>query len=449
MRFRAMKTGVVAVMVAFLSSGCGLVLVNGANPGVPGDPIRITTPAHRSALGSVTTVPVSVSVPGVQAASLRFTFMTGSRYGHDLDVTPRFTVRNGTATATLGAADFAPGLSRLVVSGVPNGGGPRVTRDAVWSWEPGIDVSGAPGCEFLGQARCHLPFPNNWFTEADSRTPTGRRVHFAPGSMPANQAGVRIDPAEWNRNDGFSPGSAIVVLVPEVDLARSGAAPVTDIGRSLRPDQPIVLLDATTGERWPFFAELDANATTPGTRSLIIRPARNFHEGHRIVVGLRHLRRADGSVINASRAFQVYRDVIPTFVPTIEQRRPAMNSTIAALERNGVDRVSLFLAWDFTVASTQSIAGRSLHIRDDAFASLGGAAPSFTVTNVENDVSPSIFRRVTGTVSVPNYLTGTGAPGSRLHYADGAGPDALPTRNGSFAAPFICNIPRLSSTLGS
>ena len=29
------------------------------------------------------------------------------------------------------------------------------------------------------------------------------------------------------------------------------------------------------------------------------------------------------------------------------------------------------------------------------------------------------------------YLTGTGAPGSRFNYAPGAGPDALPVRNGA------------------
>ena len=54
-----------------------------------------------------------------------------------------------------------------------------------------------------------------------------------------------------------------------------------------------------------------------------------------------------------------------------------------------------------------------LHIRDDAFASLHGAAPAFTVTDVQNDVDDRITRRVTGTFTVPNYLTGDGSPGNR------------------------------------
>ena len=76
-----------------------------------------------------------------------------------------------------------------------------------------------------------------------------------------------------------------------------------------------------------------------------------------------------------------------------------------------MDRDGLYLAWDFTVASDENLTERSLHIRDDAFASLNGAAPAFTVTNVQDDVSPTIWRRVTGTVAVPLYLTGNGSPG--------------------------------------
>ena len=76
-----------------------------------------------------------------------------------------------------------------------------------------------------------------------------------------------------------------------------------------------------------------------------------------------------------------------------------------------------------------------LHIRDDAFASLqGAAAPRSPSPSVQDNVDASIFRRVTGTFTVPNYLTGDGSPGNRFDYAAGAGPDALPVRNGNFTA---------------
>jgi hypothetical protein len=267
--------------------------------------------------------------------------------------------------------------------------------------------------------------------------------------MNANASGVRVNPAEWNRNDGFSPGSMILSYVAGLDLARTGAAPITDIGASLRADQPIVLLDATTGQRWPFFAELDSQGAPADPHSLIIRPAKNLTEGHRYVVALRELRDASGALIPASRGFQLYRDRIPTFSGAIEGRRSHFERVFADLRHAGIRRGDLDLAWDFTVASAKSLASRVLHIRDDAFASLHGGVPQFTVTQVEDNVDDQIFRRVTGTFTIPNYLTGNGSSGNGFNYAPGAGPDALPVRNGDQTAGFICNIPRSATTDGN
>ena len=84
-------------------------------------------------------------------------------------------------------------------------------------------------------------------------------MRFDPSSMPVNVEGVHIDPTEWNRNDGFSPGSPILTYVPGLDLEASGVPDQTRIRDSLRPTAPIVLLDADTGERVPYWAELDAS----------------------------------------------------------------------------------------------------------------------------------------------------------------------------------------------
>mgnify|MGYP000523468483 CR=1 FL=1 len=71
---------------------------------------------------------------------------------------------------------------------------------------------------------------------------------------------------------------------------------------------------------------------------------------------------------------------------------------------------------------------------DEAFASLNGGAPAFSVTSVQDNVDDRIFRRVTGTFTVPSYLTGDGSPGNRFNYGGNTGPDALPVRNGDFTA---------------
>ncbi|MFI7623270.1 hypothetical protein [Micromonospora echinofusca] len=314
--------------------------------------------------------------------------------------------------------------------------------------------TGPQDCDPIDPAACLLPFPNDYFTVPDRSSPTGKRVRFAASAMPANARGNPIDPTEWNRQDGFSPGSPILVRVPGLDAAASGIAPVTDIGRSLAPDAPIVLLDARTGRRTPYWAELDAHAAgQPERQVLIIRPAVALTEGTRYVVGLRGLRDGTGALIPAPKGFTAY--VTGAGLDGRDRRAPQMKRILADLGRAGVKRHSLYLAWDFTVASRHGLTGRMLAIRDGAFASLRRAAPSFTVTQVTDyppEQEPLIARQVTGTIGVPSYLTGDGGPGSRLHYGPAGGggtpptPNALPTPSGTtVAADFVCNIPRSAS----
>jgi hypothetical protein len=365
------------------------------------------------------------------------------------EISSRLTRDATGATAAIHAADLQPGLTTIKARAARRNGHGNETGYASFSWEPAVGTGSAARCDPIAARRCLMPFPNDFFTVADPTSATGRRVHFDARSMLVNSSGVPVDPTEWNRNDGFSPGAMIVTYIAGLDLARTGAAPITDIGASLRSDQPIVLLDAATGRRWPIWSELDSQADPPDASALIVRVAKNLPEGHRFIVALRDLRDGSGAPIPAERGFQLYRDQIPTFTPAIEARRAHFEQLFTTLERAGIARGHLDLAWDFTVASEQNLAGRLLHIRDDGFATLGGAAPAFTVTNVENNVDDHIARRVTGTFTVPNYLTGDGSPGNRFNYASGAGPDAVPVRNGTLSAGYICNIPKSVSAAGS
>src|SRR5581483_12090255 len=110
-----------------------------------------------------------------------------------------------------------------------------------------LDAPAPDRCDPLDTRLCLFPFPNDFYTVADDTTDTGRRVNLVRESMPTNKDGVHVDPTEWNRNDGFSPGSQIFTFVAGLDLEATGAAHSTDIGRSLEEDAPIVLLDADTG----------------------------------------------------------------------------------------------------------------------------------------------------------------------------------------------------------
>ncbi|MGW9206593.1 hypothetical protein ACWGR4_06360 [Embleya sp. NPDC055664] len=298
---------------------------------------------------------------------------------------------------------------------------------------------GEPGCDPIDPAACLLPFPNDWYTQADRHTETGRRVAFSAAMMPHGAT-----PDAWNRNDGFSPGSTLTTRVPGVDLGRSGAAPVTDVGASLARDAPIVVLDTDTGERWPYWAELDANAVDPTRQALLIHPARNFVPGHHYVVGLRNLRGVDGRLLAAPEAFaKVAGRTLPRRDP-LAARQARLRPVLDRLDRAGVERRGLYLAWDFTVASEHNLTAGMLRMRDDAFGRLGDQAPQFTVTGVKNTTPQEdsrIAREVTGTVTVPSYLDRPGGPtGSTLNLGRDGLPRQLP--GNTQQAQFRCEIPR-------
>jgi hypothetical protein len=309
-----------------------------------------------------------------------------------------------------------------------------------------------PRCDPLDPSLCMQPFPNDYFTVADPSTDTGRRLDLQADAMPQNKAGVPIDPTDFNRADGFSPGSAITVKIPEVETQQAfdntGFVPLTDPGAYSDEDQPAVVIDADTGVRQPIFAELDANPNhyQPGDTAdvnLIIRPTVNFLEGHRYIVALRNLRDASDNPVEAPMAFRVYRDNMATTDPDVEARRAHMDDVLQTLQSDGIDRQDLYLAWDFTVASEHSLAGRALAIRDDALHQLGddtpgdssidGNAPTFHITSVLNTGDPGIpantLREIDGELTnIPCYLNNQDChPGGNFNFQSSGDVNATPT----------------------
>ena len=152
----------------------------------------------------------------------------------------------------------------------------------------------AARCDGVPTKGCLLPFPNDATqTKADKRTPTGRRVALTSAVLPVNKDGAKLDPAEWNRNDGFSPGEPIIVHVPslrsQAAFKASGIVPVNNLARYKAGDQPLLLLDEKTGKRQIVWGELDANADSAASANLIIHPAKNLRPGGRYAVVLRNL----------------------------------------------------------------------------------------------------------------------------------------------------------------
>ncbi len=312
----------------------------------------------------------------------------------------------------------------------------------------------AADCQPYGKSQCLLPFPNNLFTTRDGSTPTGLRVHLPAKAMPVNTKGQRISVAQYDRNDGFSPGSAVIVHVPGLDNAaaftRTGAAALANMSRYAGKRQPIVIVDEQTGRRQLIWSELDANAPNRADTNLLIHPGKNFTEGHTYAVALRGLRKANGKLIAAPRWFARLRDGGP-LPKGLRSQRARYDRIFQALKRAKIGRSNLYEAWDFTVASTKNLTSRMLSIRNQAFAQLGdtnladvkvqGRAPAYTVDSVAQ-LNPQI-KTVKGSFQVPCYLTTCGPTATTGFHYSSRKPDALPTQiaGNTATAQFDCIVP--------
>jgi hypothetical protein len=303
-------------------------------------------------------------------------------------------------------------------------------------------------CDPLETTRCMFPLPNDYFSVLDPTSSSGRRIAFVPEATPRNSGGVPVDPTPWNVLDGFSVGPLALLEIPDLDLATTGAAPITDMARSLDPNAPVVMIDADTGEKQLIWVELDQTGPDPNQRPVMIRVGRNLPNGKRFIIALRNLRDDLGAVIPAGPVFAAYRDGTPTNQVPVEARRPHMEQLFTTLVAAGIPRDDLFLAWDFTTQSVESTSWKLLHMRDDAFDNvLGSSAPAFTVGSIDEPLDPNIFRRVEGTFESPLYLTDGGIPGSQLRLDPNTG---LPKNEGdTFTALFRCIIPYAATTGGA
>ena len=292
-----------------------------------------------------------------------------------------------------------------------------------------------PGCDPLGTGNCLFPWPNDYFTDHG-------HLALTASMMPRNAAGVPIEPSDYNRADGFSPGQTIVLKVPGLDTPgglredRRGADHRS--GAHLRPSPAGRGDQRAHGRRHLIWAELDSNAGSPAATALLIHPAKNFREGERYIVALRNLRDADGKPIAAPRAFQPLPGRDQHRLQVLRAPPPPHGGHLPAAQARGHQAPRPLPRVGLHVASERSLSSRMLSIRDRAFAELGdrnlsdlkvtGSAPKYTIDKVIDYTpaqQPNVRRRIEGHVTVPCYLDQPGCPpGSRFRL----GPDGLPQR---------------------
>jgi len=362
-------------------------------------------------------------------------------------------IRRGLAVAFRGASAV-----RLVALAATFLGILLVSVPAAQAAEPSLT------CQPYSGKACMFPFPDNRLTTPDRASATGLHLNLPQAAMPSNLSNVPIGVAPYNQDDGFSPGSAILLHIPQLDtpqaFSRTHAVGLLNMSAYLAKRAPIMVIDEKTGQRQMIYSQLDANATSAATRNLEILPGSSWQDGHTYVVVLRDLRNAGGHMISAPAWFAKLRD--GKALPAAERSQAKRYATIfKALKRAKVARdSSLYAAWDFTVASTKSLTGRLLSIRDQAFSQLGdsnlgsgqvqGTAPGFSVTSTESTVfgNGKTGTVVIGTYQVPCYLQQCGdSANSGFSFASGGAigsglyPTPTQTSGNVGTADFECIIP--------
>ncbi|MFO0755696.1 MAG: hypothetical protein U0359_04365 [Byssovorax sp.] len=335
----------------------------------------------------------------------------------------------------LACASLALGLSACSSTGDP--APVSCPADTV---KEGLPLLGAD-CDPLVPTQCGFPFPSNVYLQDDPTKPTGKHVVFGPTTLPVQGNGKNMDPALWIDSDGFSPGQPILTHLPGATI--TGLPTQDTIDASLAADSPTVLIDAETGEHIPHFSEIDMALSDEDDvdRTLMIRPVVRLKDSTRYLVAFRHIVDANGKAITPTPVFQALRDKSTASCDvSVGRRRDLYEDIFSRLEKAGVPRGDLQLAWDYTTASRENNTARLIHMRDDALAKVGDLGPEYTIVSVEENPNPYIRRRILAKMKVPLYLDKP-EPGGKLVLDD----KGMPTQNGTAEFEVLIHIPNAAT----
>jgi hypothetical protein len=292
---------------------------------------------------------------------------------------------------------------------------------------------------------CALPWPSSLYLKDDPTRKTGYTLTFGSRSLPENKQGIPIDPAAYRRRDGYSVGTPLMMVIPGVDL--TGFATEDHIEKSLEKDAPLKWFEVSgsTVRRIPYWVERDSLDLESSRSTIFVRPAVILKEATRYVVALGAIKDSQGKPIPPSPAFARLRDGKTSGIPVLRDRQARFDKTFAFLEGQGLSRDSLSLAWEFHTASSESMHGDLLAMRDDALQRMGAKGPALSVEKVVeyakvNDgsgrpVNEYIGLELTGTFEVPSYLEATmisGFMGSQIRRDAQGKPSAQGTRKPRF-----------------
>jgi hypothetical protein len=275
-----------------------------------------------------------------------------------------------------------------------------------------------------------LPYPSDFYLEADETTATGRRLVIPETVMPS----TRIDVAPFDQ-DGFTIIPAILTYLPGGTDVDSLPSP-TEHGESVADDSSVLLVREGTWERVGVLAELDQTTTDVERQTIIIRPLKSLDYETGYVVILRNsLRRPDGTPHEAVPAFRALRDGVKTNIPELEAKRENFELVREAIEGANVPMEEVVQAWSFHTRSEDSVSKALVEMQRVADTVEIPETDSYTIEKDDVEGTERVNRQIAGTLTaVPNFIH----PETLKIEVD---EDGMPVQFGTREVPFVLTVP--------
>lgn len=295
----------------------------------------------------------------------------------------------------------------------------------------------AEGCQpLLTGFDCFMPYPSDFYRVEDAAQPSGHRIQTRGAARLVTAKNANADVTTDHPIDGFSRSPYLVAAFPH-DISAEGFVGLFDPPEdSLKSSSNTLLVEVETGTPVAHFVDLDPRAKDPKRRAIVIHPLVRLKEKARYAVAIHNVKQADGSAVPAPEGFRRLRDDVGRSDPALAPLRDRYASLFVAVEKAGVPRGQLQLAWDFTTGSDEQVERDMLRVRELTLQWLATNTPQVTISETKENSATDVWRLVRGTVTMPLFTTDV-LPGSLLH----RGADGQVAQNGTATFPFVAQVP--------
>jgi len=293
----------------------------------------------------------------------------------------------------------------------------------------------------VSRGTCVLPYPSDFYRDLSGGAP---RVVVRGAAKLQRAGGGNADVHDVVPMDGFSLIPTIAATLPSA-VARDGLPNfLDDPAASASATSATVILDPETGAFVPHYTDKIDRGLDAEHQPIVLRPLSPLAPKKRYVVGLKGVRLAgdDGAAFDPTRlapppeGFRRLRDRDTSRDPALEAIAARFDTDVfGPLERAGIAREELQLAWDFTTGSEEQPREAMLEIRDLTLAWLAANTPAVTITETKQG-SGRIWKTLYATITGPLFLDQPG-PGGRIF----RGPDGRVAQNGTATFDVTISIP--------